>query len=37
MIAGASTHFGSDGHVTMRMGRRNERHVARFAARGGVR
>jgi hypothetical protein len=38
MIAGASTHFGSDGHVTMthqRTGRKNERHVARFAARGG--
>ena len=38
MIAGASTDFGSDGHVTMtdqRTGEKNERHVAHFAARGG--
>ena len=35
MIAGASTDFGSDGHVTMthqHTERKNERHVARLVA-----
>ena len=38
MTAGASTHFGSDGHVGMtpqHTGRKNARHVAHFVARSG--
>jgi hypothetical protein len=38
MTAGASTHFGSDGHVRMtpqHTGRKNARHVAHFVARSG--